>query len=64
MTKTLRRLSLASLLATGVATASMAAGSGAGPGSSQEVTGTQLGSPQVSTPSTGSAGTAVQGPTA
>jgi hypothetical protein len=54
MTKTLRLLSMAALLATGTATA-MAAGSGAGSGSSQSVTGTQLGSPQEPTPATGSA---------
>ncbi len=54
MTKTLRLLSMAALLASGAATA-MAAGSGAGSGSSQSVTGTQLGSPQEATPATGSA---------
>jgi hypothetical protein len=54
MTKTLRFLSMAALLASGTATA-MAAGSGANSGSSQSVTGTQLGSPQEGTPATGSA---------
>ena len=59
MTKTLRLLSLASLLATGVATASLAAGSGGG--SSQSVTGTETGSQQESLPATGSTGTATTG---
>jgi hypothetical protein len=54
MTKTLRLLSMAALLASGAATA-MAAGSGANSGSSQSVTGTVLGSPQEGTPATGSA---------
>jgi hypothetical protein len=54
MTKTLRLLSMAALLASGTATA-MAAGDGASSGSSQSVTGTQLGSPQESSPATGSA---------
>jgi hypothetical protein len=61
MTKTLRLLSLASLLATGVATASLAAGSGGGGGSSQSVTGTETGSQQESLPATGSTGTATTG---
>ena len=54
MTKTLRLLGMATLLASGTVTA-MAAGSGANSGSSQSVTGTQLGSPQEATPATGSA---------
>ena len=37
-----------------IATAGMAAGSGASSGSSQSVTGTQLGSPQEASPATGS----------
>jgi len=53
MTKTLRLLSLAALLATGTATATLAAGSERS--GSQAVTGTQLGSPQTNTPATGSA---------
>ena len=38
-----------------IATAGMAAGSGASSGSSQSVTGTQLGSPQEASPATGNA---------
>ena len=51
MTKTLRLLSLATVLATGVATATMAANDGAS--GSQQVTGTMTGSQQVGTPATG-----------
>ena len=40
-----------------IATAGMAAGSGASSGSSQSVTGTQLGSPQEASPATGSGST-------
>jgi hypothetical protein len=61
MNRTLRLLSMASLLATGVATAGLAAGNDAGGGSSPTVTGTRLGSPQESTPATGSSGTATTG---
>ncbi len=50
MTKTLRLLSLATVLATGVATATMAANDGAS--GSQQVTGTMTGSQQVGTPAT------------
>ena len=56
MTKTLRLLSLAALLATGTATMTLAAGNNeAGQTGSQSVTGTQLGSPQQGAPATGSA---------
>ena len=48
MTKTLRLLSLAAVLATGVATATMAASDGAS--DSQQVTGTMTGSQQTGTP--------------
>jgi len=51
MTKSLRLLSLATVLATGVATATMAANDGAS--GSQQVTGTMTGSQQVGTPATG-----------
>jgi hypothetical protein len=62
MTKTLRLLGTASLLAMGLASASLAAGDeGSGGVNSKSVTGTQLGSPQESTPSTGTAGTVTNG---
>jgi hypothetical protein len=48
MTKTLRLLSLATVLATGVAAAAMAASTGAS--DSQQVTGTMTGSQQTGTP--------------
>jgi hypothetical protein len=51
MTKTLQLLSLATVLATGVATATLAA-SGDGANGSQSVTGTMTGSQQVGTPAT------------
>ena len=55
MTKTLCLFGFASLLALGSASPSFAAaGDGAG-NSSQSVTGTQLGSPQESSPATGAA---------
>jgi hypothetical protein len=60
MTKTLRLLSLASLLAAGFATVSLAAGDNGGVGS-KTVTGTQLNSQQQGTPSTGMAGTTATG---
>src|SRR5438270_148233 len=60
MKKTLRVLGTASLLVTGVAATAVAAGSG-GPPSSQSVTGTQLGSPQESSPATGSSGATTNG---
>ena len=50
MTKTLRLLSLAALLTTSAATATMAANDGAS--GSQQVTGTMTGSQQVGTPAT------------
>ncbi len=51
MTKTLRLLSLAALLATGTATATLAAGDDSGGSKgSQSVTGTQLGSQQTNKP--------------
>ena len=54
--KNLRLFSLAALLVTGVAAGATAAGNGANNGgSSQVVTGTQLGSQQEGTPATGSA---------
>jgi hypothetical protein len=57
MTKTLRILSVAALLATSTAASGMAAGTNeAGQTGSQSLTGTQLGSPQQGTPATGSTG--------
>jgi hypothetical protein len=51
MTKTLRLLSLATVLASGVATATFAASGDAGSGT-QQVTGTMTGSQQAGTPAT------------
>ena len=61
MNKTFRLLGMASLLAMGVASAGWAANDGAGGVNSKSVTGTQLGSPQESSPSTGTAGTVNNG---
>ena len=61
MTKTLQLLSLATVLATGVATATLAA-SGDGANGSQEVTGTMTGSQQVGTPATDNTITTGNGP--
>jgi hypothetical protein len=60
MIKSLRLLSLASFLAAGVATASLAAGDNGGVGS-KSVTGTELNSQQQGTPSTGTSGTTATG---
>jgi hypothetical protein len=54
MKKTMRILSIASLLMTGAATAMAAAGD-TGDVGSKSVTGTKLGSPQTNTPATGTA---------
>jgi hypothetical protein len=55
MKKTMRILSMASLLMTGAATAMAAGDADAGGVGSKAVTGTQLGSPQTNTPATGTA---------
>jgi hypothetical protein len=54
MTKTLRLLSLATMLATGFATATLAAATDGGDTESQAVTGNKLGSQQQPRPATGS----------